>query len=81
MMSSPPIHRRTDASHFASFSPGSAPACAGSRVWPVVAAQIQCRNPRSVTLRPYPRPSLELRRPDPRSRLFFSSTHADAKSP
>jgi hypothetical protein len=57
MMSSPPIHRRTGARDFARLSPGSTPACAGSRVWPAVAAQIQCRNPiRSLT--PVPTPKL-----------------------
>ena len=81
MMTPPASHRRTDARHFARLSLGSAPACAGSRVWPVIAAQIQCRYSRSAPLRQYPRPSFEPRQPDPRSRLIFSNTRADAKSP
>ena len=61
MMPSPPIHRRTDACHFARLSPGSAPACAGPQVWPVVAPQILSSNPRSARSRQYPRPSFEPR--------------------
>jgi hypothetical protein len=81
MMTSPPIHRRTDARHFARLSPGSAPACAGSRLWPVGAPQIPYSNPPSDRSRQYPRPSFLPRRQGRRSRLNFSNALAEAKSP
>ena len=81
MMTPPPIHRRTDARHFARLSPGSAPACAGPQVWPVVAPQILWSNPRSARSHQYPRPSFEPGQPDRRSLINLSNTHADAKSP
>jgi len=81
MMPSPPIHRRTDARHFARLSPGSAPACPGPRVWPVGAPQIPCSNPPLARSRQYKRPSFQPRRRRRRSRLNFSSALADVKSP
>ena len=77
MMPSPPIHHRTDTGHFARLFSGSAPACAGSRVWPVGGPQIPRSNPPSARSRQDKRRT----RPDRRSPLNASNALAEVKSP
>jgi len=81
MMPSPPIHHRTDARHSDRLAPGSAHTCAGPRVWPTVTPRILTSEPRSARLRQYERPSFKPRPRGHRSRINFSNTLPDAKSP
>jgi hypothetical protein len=81
MMPAPQIHHRTDPRHFGRLSPGNAPACPGSRVWPVGAPRFPRSKPPSARSPHYPCPSFEPRQPGRRSRLNFPKALADLKSP
>jgi hypothetical protein len=81
MIPSPPIHHRNDARRSDRLAPGSAHACAGPLVWPTVPARILSSKPRSARSRQHARPSFKPRRQGRRSRLNFSNTYADTKSP